>query len=203
VALFGGLWWAALAAGVPVLRNLPDATFKFVVPARFWAIPAMLLGGVTASVVVDIIVRRRLGPRYKIFVLDQGERGGVDARKLARIVYPAVALLGVTSAVLLADDYAYFSSNYIVINPFFGIGARRYAYSDVAWIGTAPKYRGRHGHVRWLREYVIKFNDGSSWSTLYEPSGAPSAVLEQWARFVSARSGRAISEVSVLEGKDL
>jgi hypothetical protein len=202
-AVLAVAWWAALTAGVPVFRNLPDATFKFVVPARFWVIPAMLLGGVTASVIVDIMVRRRLGPRYEIFVLYRSERAGVDTRKVTKVVYLTVALLGVMSTVLLADDYAYFSSERIVIDPFLSVGARRYAYSDVAWIGTAPKYRGRHGHVRWLREYALRFSDGSSWSTLYEPSGAPSEVLEQWARFVSSRSGRPISEVPVLEGKDL
>jgi hypothetical protein len=201
--VFSLIWWQCLWTAVRVLRKLPDDSFVLVPRPYAWLIPGMGLGMITTGLVIGPVLRWRLGDRFADFVRHRDRLRGFDERKVARIVYSTVALLVAAVAILLADNYAYFSSSDIVINPFWSIRERRYQYSDVAWIGTAPEFVAPNRRPVRRREYVIRFKDGSSWSTLDDPSGLSMSRKNALAHFVSSLSGQGITELPILERKDL
>jgi hypothetical protein len=201
--VFSLIWWQCLWTAVRVLRKLPDDPFVLVFRPFAWLLPAMGLGIMTTGMVIGPVLRWRLGDRFADFVRHRDLLRGFDERKVARVVYPVGAVLVAAGTVLLADDYAYFSSNNIAINTFWSIRERRYQYSDVVWIGTAPEFVAPNRRPVRRREYVIRFKDGSSWSTLDDPSGLSMSRKDALAHFVSSLSGQSIIELSILERKDL
>ena len=182
---------------------MPGRHFPTGLPPVVWLLPALGLGLVTAGLVIEAWFRRRLGAAYEEFVRHRDIVSGMNTRKVSRVAYPVMALAATTGAFLMADDYACFSRTEIVINGFWSLHERRYGYSDVVWIGTAPEYMAPSGRIVRRREYVFRFDDGFSWSTLDDPSRSRISARKEIANFVASRSACPITEIPVLERKDM
>ncbi|MCL2451008.1 MAG: hypothetical protein FWD17_18850, partial [Polyangiaceae bacterium] len=79
----------------------------------------------------------------------------------------------------------------------------RHGYSDVASIETAPYVLERTGRQFREAPVLIRFKDGSSWSTHSDPSGSSPKEHAALARFVSDRSSVPITERPMLRATEL
>lgn len=156
----------------------------------------------TAAVLVDAVFRRRLGERYTDFEQYQRLLNGVDERRLWFLVPVAIGLSAM-GIYLAFDYYAYFTDTEIVTNKFLTLHEERHRYSDVAWIGTSTSVLVRSGRRTPATPVLIRFKDGSSWSTYYAPSGPEASVGAALARFVSERSSVPVTEVPFFRSTEL
>jgi hypothetical protein len=201
-AAFAALWWGCMM-GVHARRSHPEAIVQFKYGSLAFVVPAAALGLATATLVAEAIFRRRLGPRYEALVQARSRRGRMDVRKSGPIVYSMAIIVGVFLTLLVDDDYAYFYSTGIVVDDLGSFHERQYLYSDVQEIKTAPVYVRRNGRVVRRRHYVLKFRDGTSWSTIDAPSTPSLSMRQRVATLVSSNCGCPVTEVDRLEGSDL
>ncbi|MBN2009992.1 hypothetical protein JW960_11670 [candidate division KSB1 bacterium] len=75
---------------------------------------------------------------------------------------------------------------------------RKFKYSDVASIRTAPSLIAPKGDLIHRREYVIKFQNGEIWTTNRLPADLTINQKIDIAQLVSRMSGRNVKEASVL-----
>jgi hypothetical protein len=208
-ALFAGIvmavgaWWVALETIATAARRVPPTTaYSFLPHGPFWGLAAGLPGIMTAAVLVNAIFRRWLGERYPEFEHYRRLLSGMDERRFWFLVPAAIALSAV-GAYLVFDTYAYFADTEIVTNKFWTLHEERHRYSDVAWIGTAPSVPELSGRRTRGTPVLIRFKDGSSWSTHSAPSGAEASVHAALARFVSERSSVLVTEVPFFRSTEL
>jgi hypothetical protein len=197
------IFWPCFVLTARTITRAPDCPFRFVVPSFAWLLPAMGLAIVTSGVVAEGVLRRLLGARYEEFVRYRDDVSGYRVVVAARFVIPGTLVLTAIGSVLLANRYVCFSDNEILVHNFWSFGLHRYDYSNVVWIGSAPAYVAPSGAIVRRREYLFRFNDGSSWSTLSDPSGASRDTRDRLAQWVSARSGCHVVELPRFERGDL
>jgi predicted ribosomally synthesized peptide with SipW-like signal peptide len=203
VVMAVGMWWVALETIATAARSVPRTTaYSFLQHGLIWGLAAGLPGTMTAAVLVNAVFRRWLGERYPEFERYQRLLSGMDERRLWFLVPAAIALSAI-GAYFVFDTYAYFTDTEIVTNKFWTLHEERHRYSDVAWIGTAPSVLELSGRRTRRTPVLIRFKDGSSWSTHSAPSGAEASVRAALARFVSERSSVPVTEVPFFRSTEL
>jgi hypothetical protein len=90
-----------------------------------------------------------------------------------------------------------------VINPLFSVVEQRYSYNDIKEITTAPQFIAPNGNRVSRQEYIIRFSDGSTWSTHFAPSELDAAHKSEVLKFVASQSHVPIREVEVFRKDEL
>jgi len=151
------------------------------VPKEVLMAPACVLGLTSASWLTCSVIRRLLGDRWQEYM--EFCRSFTNSPRWLLIVelwlirVMTVIIAGV--AVLAADHYAVLGPDEIFVNPFWGLGSKRYSYSNVDVITLAPGTCSIH------------FRDGAGWRASSGVEPTPREVADA----VSKRSGIAIKEV--------
>jgi hypothetical protein len=118
----------------------------------------------------------------------------------AWITFIVLLALPLASAAAMVDWYVVLTANRFRYNPFFAVSERSYGYEHVRAIRSAPRVDS-DGNPLPGREYVICFEDGSAWSTMWH-SGATIDKGRQLAHLVAERSKVAITELKRLQRED-
>lgn len=193
------LWWRLFLAAASGSGFSADGDVVTLRPTQIaWLLPAMVLGTLSASPLLDASLRGLLGSRYREFVAYQKLRHGFDTEAISIPFYLVFGGLAAIAAALLFDWYAAFTPAGIELNPLFGFGERTLGYADVARIETAPTFIAPIGKTVSRRMYVLRFSDASSWNANEDPSGATEDQLRAIVEAVSARSGVTITELPVI-----
>ena len=69
--------------------------------------------------------------------------------------------------------------------------------------GPAPQSIAPNGNVVKRRHVVLRFRNGSSWSTINLPLAVSNAEMRRLTRLVSERSGKPINEMALFRSSDL
>jgi MFS family permease len=182
-----------------VEHDLPHAAFLLMPTLLFWSLPSMFLVGGVAGGAVEAVLQYMLRDRFPNYVMYRNAIHGYDSRRLAQAVYRASVVLATIGAILGLDWYAYFTDSEIVVNEFWSLGTERHhSYADVVSIETAPEILAPNGNRVRRREYVVRFEDGSSWSTNREPSQASPTTKAEVVEFVSSKSAKPVTELPLL-----
>jgi hypothetical protein len=98
---------------------------------------------------------------------------------------------------------AVFTKNEVVIYPFFGISPVRHTYKEIVDIRTAPQCRAPSGNVvvNGDKDHIIEFSDGYKWSTYIIWGETDDNEKQRLIDFVSAKSGKPVRQLPILEGK--
>jgi hypothetical protein len=188
-------WFLALKAVAALFDHRNPGT-KFLLQASpvTWAIPAMFLGIVSLPILLQWFSRSVLGGCYGRYQQYCNEREGFnDARfcgwLAALVVIAASVFFGVFVTV-----FARFSEAGIELGRPLSMRSVFYEYTRVRSIEHEMTNRAPNGKLVWKPHYVIRFDDGESWSTL-EGFRDPEPDLEkQIAQFISAKCGQSIVE---------
>jgi hypothetical protein len=196
-------WWKVLCnlVGSNGL-SMSNEIYSISAGPVIWAIPAMVLGILTASLAIDIIYKSLLKERYREYVAYLNQRYRINTEAITKPFYIGSIVLVAIFIYLVADWYALFTPSQIRTNPFWGFQETVHAYSDVVSIKTAPKFEALAGNVKNRRAYVVYFSDSSTWDTAGEPSEAPAANMRKLIEEISNRSKVPITELPLLTRKD-
>lgn len=182
--------------------TVSNGTYSVRAGPAIWAIPAMVLGILTASLAIEIIYKGLLKERYREYVAYQNMRYRVDSEAMAKLFYLCGGVLVAIFVYLVADWYALFTPAQIRINPFWGFRETTHTYTDIVSIKTAPKFKAPSGALNNRRAYVVHFSDSSTWDSTQQPSDPPEAIMRKLIVDISDRSNVPITELPLLSRKD-
>ncbi len=203
-ALTGFAWWAGLRViGSWTSERFAHADFVLTPDSVIWGLPALFMGIVSAGLLIDVLYRGILKSRYPDWLAYQKSRYGFDVLTLSKWVYIIILITSVISVGLILDWYAVFEKENIVINRFFALSEDRYFYGDIQEIKTAPRLIAPNGQQVIRREYVLRFSDGSVWSTNGTPSDLQPNEKRTLIGFVEAQSGSPVQEVELLQYEEV
>jgi len=185
------------------LRDNPE-TFVFVVDRIVCLIiPSFLVGILLSAVVMAGICKLFLRERFAEYVRYDNLRLGIDQR---RVMKGTALILGVscTLAVFwMLNVYLVATPTELRINRPFG-WARRYSYSELTEVMTAPASIAKSGRRVPGRKYRLQFQDGTFYSTLFMPSDELGGRSQkQLIEAILERSGLTLQEKPVFEQGEL
>jgi hypothetical protein len=127
----------------------------------------------------------------------------IDQHALTKGLAMTICSGFVLAVMFCFDTYLVASPRELRVNPFFGF-ERRYAYSNLSQVLTAPALKAPNGDTVRRRVFVLRFDDGTSYSLddlpEHEIDGrTPKLLVEAILR----RSGRSPTEKAVLERSEL
>ena len=215
IAVFGNLvMWipvtALLYAGLyPLvtwyssgLRDNPE-TFVFCVPVLAYLIPVFFVGILLSSLVMAGILKLLLRDRFAEFARYDNLRSGIDQSRLMRHMIPTIGVSSIVGFLWMLNVYLVATPTELKINRPFG-WARRYSYSELTEVMTAPATMAKSGARVQRRVYRLQFQDGSFYSTLFMPTKElDGRSVELLIDAILQRSGLTLQEKAVFEQGEL
>jgi hypothetical protein len=192
----------ALAGWIAENRREDADTFVFFVDGVALWVPSFLLAILISGVIATLVSKFLLKERYAEFERFGALKYRTDQRALSRTAAITVISAFLFGTMICFDAYLVASPNELRVNPFFGF-ERRYPYDDLSAILTAPRLKAPIGSVVERRIFVLRFKDGTSYSTNYVPDHelgerTPELLVEA----LLLRSGLRLTEKAVLERSD-
>lgn len=83
---------------------------------------------------------------------------------MTKLVSLTACTLSALLTAALFDTYVVAGATELRVNPFLGL-ERRYSYSDITEIATAPSLIAPNGNLVHRRVFLLKFADGNTFST--------------------------------------
>jgi hypothetical protein len=203
-APLGWLLWLALrglAAAIAAL--LPPAEFLWVVGPPYWGLPAALLAFGLLFPVASWVERRLLGERLAEYRVYQRLKTRMDVARVGRLFGTVLALAAAVAILLGLDCSVQLRADELVINRYLGLGEVRHPMHEVVAIRTAPALVAPNGNLVARREYVVRFADGTSWSTNGLLAEVTPEERRRFAERLAELSGAPVEEVEVLTNEEL
>ena len=186
-------WYFALRGAAALFQHETSGTRFLVEPtAIVWALPALLLGSITAVIPLDWLYRALLRDRYRRFERYCYERIGFDGN---RVLVGLATLVSAGSAVFFlagVTSFARFTDAGVEIGRPLSFTSHFREYARVRAIEHRATYRASDGNAVRRPHHVILFDDGTSWSTREGLRDPVPEVDQEIAQLVSRRSGRAV-----------
>lgn len=195
VPVTGAIWLPLQAASGFVAELLGPADFRLTPGPVFWFIPAFFLALVVSALPVTVIARRLLGEQYTEYETYLQLKHKMDLARVNRLTCLATGWLVAIAVALLLNWYILIRTDAFVLNSLFSLQEVVHPYSDVQALQTAPQFIGPGGNIVRRREFLIRFNDGSTWSTQQLPVTLSPAEKRAMVERVSALSGVPIEEL--------
>ena len=184
------------------MQEEPDTFVFFHDGAALW-LPAFFMGLLLSGVVLTPILKRVLKERYAEYERYTALRFGFDQARAMKGLAIAICSAFALAVFAFFDAYVVASPGELRVNPFFGF-ERRYSYRDISEIVTAPALIAPNGNTVYRRIYLVRFNDGTSYTTDNMPEhelGERTRV--QLMEAILQRSGLAPQEKPVFERGEL
>jgi hypothetical protein len=195
----GFIWWSLFAKlGDWRFSSFPEATFILAGDRVKLIIPTFLLGGLTAGLVVDLLLKVLLKSRYPEYIAYQNWKFQINGEILGRLVGLIFVPGSIIILLMLINWYVIFTPNRIVIKPLFSFSEQSYHYSDIESLVSVPAITSWTGGKENRKEFIIKFHNGQEWTTNFSPVRLPSKEKFQILMYVSLKSGLAVNEKKVL-----
>ena len=149
------------------------------------------------------VLKAVLRSRYREYERYAALRFGFDQNRVMKGLGIAISAAFVVAVLAFFDAYVVASPGELRVTPLLGL-ERRYAYSEISEIVTAPALIAPNGNRVHRRVYLLKFKDGTSYSTdnmpEHEIGGRSRSLL---VRSILERSGRSAKEQAVFERGEL
>lgn len=146
------------------LMQTDSLTFVFYMDGAALWLPAFFMALLVSSVLLTPLLKIVLKERYAEFERYSALRHGFDQRRVMKGFSIAICAACALSVYAFFDAYLVASPGELRVNTLFG-SERRYAYGDISEIVTAPALIAPNGNTVYRRVSVVKFKDGSAYST--------------------------------------
>lgn len=178
-------------------------TFVFFVDGAALWIPSFFMALLLAGVLLTPAIKFLLKERYAEYERYAALRFGFDQNRVMKGFGIVITSAFVVAVLALFDAYFVASETELRVNPLLGL-ERRYVYADVSEIMTAPALVAPNGNTVHRRVYLLRFNDGTSYTTddmpEYELGSRSRTLLIQ---SIVQRSGISPKEKAVFERGEL
>ena len=178
-------------------------TLVFTMETVAWWLPAFFLALLLSGLLLNGLGRVLLKERFADYERYNALRHGFDQQRVLKGLVVFVCTGCALFIYIFFDAYVAASPQELRVNPLFG-SERRYAYTEIAEVVTAPALIAPNGNTVHRREFLIRFADGSSYSTNYMPKeeiGGRSTA--QWVEFILQRSGQELKTKAVFQRGEL
>jgi hypothetical protein len=149
------------------------------------------------------IVHRLLGARYSEFLDYWCQSSGMDSVKANVMVFQVCGFLCFGLIFLGLRAHVQLTNDALVVNGIFSPSEVSYPLTDIQNIESSGRFVAPNGKLVSRREYVLIFNDGRRWSTMFIPSDPDPETKRQFMRMISDRSGKPIEEVALFAKGEL
>lgn len=201
--LFGFLFYYIFTLFEQFLQiKFQNAIYAIYAKDYIWVFPAMTAGTAMSYYIVNKMPRIILKNKYESYVAYQKEKHSIGNIIEKSIILILVAITFIFLFLSL-NWYTIFQDNQIVYNPLFSLIEKKYDYTDISIIKTAPFLYAPNGNKVERREYVVQFNNGDKWTTDFLPTDMNVEQKKEIIKFVSKCSKTPINEVDILTQKDL
>jgi hypothetical protein len=200
-AVFAPLHFIALWRA-HAMQDDPSTFVFFVDGAALW-IPAFFMALLLSGYALMPLLKGILKDRYAEYERYAALKFGFDQNRVMKGFSITIVVAFVLVVIALFDTYVVASQTELRVNPLLGL-ERRYAYSDISEIVTAPALVAPNGNTVYRRVSLLKFNDGTTFSTDSIPE--EELINRSRAALVQAiveRSGVQITEKAVFERGEL
>lgn len=179
------------------------ATFVFYMDGAALWLPAFFMALLLSGLILTPALKWLLKERYAEYERYQALRFGFDQNRVMKGFSIAISSAFVLAVFALFDAYVVASPNELRVNPIFGL-ERRYLYSDIAGVLTAPALIAPNGNTVYRRVYVLKFKDGTAYTTDKMPEyEVGNRTRSLFIESVLQRSGLSPIEKAVFERGEL
>jgi hypothetical protein len=175
-------------------RETPDTLVLIRPSPSFWMLPSLFLGLFTSAIPLTALYRLLLGERYRRFEQYCREKNGFDTKKVYTLLTALVAPAALAFYLAGLTSFTRFTKAGIEIGRPLSLRTNYRDFSHVLTIEHRVTFRAPNGKAILCPYYVIRFDDGETWSTLEGLRDPDPGMDDPMARLVSARSGRAIVE---------
>jgi len=194
--LLGVAWYLALKGIAGLFRHDSPGTLFLIRPIpAIWLVPAMYLGILSSAFPTEWLYRLLLRDRYPRYERFCHERAGFDGKRVL-LLLGGLGLAGTAIGLFVGTrTFTRFQEDGIVISRPFGLRRHFYGYGRVEAIEHRATFQAPNGKIIDRPHYVLRFNDGASWSTregLRDPEPDRDRMI---AKLVSERSKRPIKEI--------
>jgi len=204
--MFAGIAWASVTwwylfsqiAAWNDARYEP-AVFHLHDTGLMLAAPAFLLGIVTAGLLLAFVYRGLLGEHYPDYVRFENLLYGFDGKRIRRPMLVGTFGLSVLLFAAALSWHVAFQNDRVNFHSWCGMGDASKLYSQIKEIRSAPQLKAPSGRLVDRREYIVEFDDGSTWSTNFEPARLDPQTKQQLVTFVAGRAKKRVRELQVLE----
>jgi len=201
--------WAPVTYGLwLLLQQLSDWNATTLGPAEilitadpwFWTLPAFFLALVLPGAPLTWLAHRLLGPRFAEYDRYLSLKHRMDWARANRVALQVTGW-GCALAIFLGLNwYVLVRADALVINRLLGVTEDVHPWASFRSIRTAPRFVAPNGSVKQRRQWLVTFEDGTTWSTL---GGLPrEQTAAQTAALIAALSARArlpVEEIPVFE----
>jgi hypothetical protein len=200
IAPSSAAWWT-LFSGIAAWHadRFPPSVFHLRASGPMLALPCLFLGFATAWALLTFVYRRLLGERYAAYVRYDNLSSGFDGQRALRPILLGTFGLSFFFVAASLSWHVVFRDDRVAFHSWCGLGDTSKRYSEVKDIRSAPQLRAPNGNLVDRREYVVEFDDGSTWSTNFEPGDLDPQTKKQRVDFVAERAKKPVRELKVLE----
>jgi MFS family permease len=195
VPVTGAIWLPLQAASGFVAQLLGPADFRITPGPIFWFIPAFFLALAVAALPATRIAKRLLGERFTEYETYLQLKHKMDFARVNRLACIAIGWLVAIAVALGLNWYVLIRSDAFVLNSLLSLQEVVHPYSDIQALQTAPQFIAPNGNMVRRREFLIRFKDGSTWSTKDLPVTLSQSEKRAMLERVSERSGVPIEEL--------
>lgn len=184
------------------MQDTPDTFVFFVDGAALW-LPAFFMALLLCGVILTPALKVVLKERYAEYERYAALRFGFDQNRVMKGFGITISLAFVIAVIALFDTYVVASPSELRVNGLLGF-ERRYSYSEISEVVTAPALIAPNGNTVHRRVYLLKFSDGYSYSTDNMPEDElRNRTRRVFIQTVLKRSGLSPNEKAVFERGEL
>ncbi|HEY2838240.1 MAG TPA: hypothetical protein VGJ26_03780 [Pirellulales bacterium] len=163
------------------------------------ALASLPVGIVSSGLLLSFGYYWLLQERYAQFIRYTNLTAGYDTNRFGTAISGLVGLLATVLILTSFSWHVVFRQEEVTFHSWCGLGTTTKRYSEVADIRTAPQLRAPNRRLVNRREYEIEFDDGSVWTTNFEPGNLSEKEKGELASFVSTRAKKPIRQLRILE----
>jgi hypothetical protein len=163
-----------------------------------WGVLGWLGSLMPAAYLTGFIMARILGDRYAGFALYHKKKWDVEEKRIMLPMTIVITLGVIVMAGLSFDNYVVYGEEGMIANRFFSFREEIHTYDGVQQIIASNKYEDRIGSTHESWRFIVNFDDGSIWYSLWNPGYFSDEETKAIADFVSNQSGVPITHVELL-----
>lgn len=200
-AIYGPLHFVARWQAQAMQENADTLVF-FMDGSALW-VPAFFMALLLSGAILTPALKAVLKARYAEYERYTALRYGFDQNRVIKGFVIIICAAFVVAVFAFFDAYVVASPHELRVNTLLGL-ERRYAYSEISEVLTAPALVAPNGNVVHRRVFLLKFKDGTSYSTINMPeheigNRSPFALIQS----IVQRSGVSTKEKAVFERGEL
>lgn len=156
--------------------------------------PSLFCALLSSSLLLVFLIKTQLKDDWKEYMAYYNLKYKFNYARVAVYLIRILTVITVVITIASLDWFSSFGHKEIKINSFLSLGTKSYRYSDVSNVAKVMKVKAPSGKILNEPYFLVTFNDGNIWSSIYNGFG-DQQKNQEIITLVSRQSNKAISQV--------